>query len=150
MDTRMTNEERQAFLALPWVGVISIPEEGRGPLTVPVWYTYQPGGEVCVWTGESTRKCKLLHETTRISFCVQDPTPPYYKYVSIEGPFILDQIDPERDIHPMAIRYMGEQYGEKYYQDVCKDEGWKNSVLLRIKPERWYSVDYSKTVNPEN
>jgi hypothetical protein len=148
METKMTVEERQAFLAQVWVGIISIPEEGRGPLTVPVWYTYQPGGEVCVWTGENTRKCKLLQNAKRISFCVQDPTPPAYKYVSVEGPFTIGPVDPEGDIHPMAIRYYGEVNGEKYYQDVCKDEGWKKTILVRIKPERWYTVDYSKVGPP--
>ena len=45
MDTRMTMEERQEFLAKAWVGVISIAEEGRGPLTMPVWYAYHAQGE---------------------------------------------------------------------------------------------------------
>jgi hypothetical protein len=36
MDTKMTIEERQVFLAETRVGIISIPQEGRGPLTVPV------------------------------------------------------------------------------------------------------------------
>src|SRR5512135_2519696 len=106
----MTVDERQAFLAKAWVGVISIAEEGRGPLTVPVWYAYQPGGQVSIWTGLSTRRMKLLQKVNRISFCVQDPTPPNYKYVSIEGPFTIDDIVPDQDIRPLAIRYLGDEY----------------------------------------
>ena len=45
MPPAMTKEEREAFLADLHVGVISIAEEGRGPLTVPIWYSYEPGGE---------------------------------------------------------------------------------------------------------
>ncbi len=148
MDTRMTLEERQAFLAKTWVGIISVPEEGRGPLTVPVWYTYQPGGEVCVWTGTGTRRARLLGKVSRISFCVQDPTPPWYKYVSIEGPFTIRPVDMEKDIRPMAIRYYGPKNGEAYYQDVIKSDGGKNSVMVCIQPERWLTVDYSKTQEP--
>jgi hypothetical protein len=37
MSLAMTKQEREAFLAEVHVGVISIPEPGRGPLTVPVW-----------------------------------------------------------------------------------------------------------------
>ena len=39
----MTKEEREASLAHVHVGVISIPEEGRGPLTGPIWYAYELG-----------------------------------------------------------------------------------------------------------
>ncbi len=144
MDTRMTIEERQAFLAKAWVGIISISEAGRGPLTVPVWYTYVPGGEVCIWTGNKTRRMKLLANATRISFCVQDPTPPLYKYVSVEGPFTIRPVDLEKDIHQMAIRYYGPVVGEQYYQDVVKTDGAKDSVIVCIHPERWLTVDYSK------
>lgn len=144
MDTRMTNDERQAFLAETRVGIISIPEEGRGPLTVPVWYNYQSGGDVCVWTGGATRKGKLLRKARRISFCVQDPTPPVYKYVSIEGPFTIQPVDPERDILPMAIRYYGQKGGERYYAEVSQSDSWKNDILVRIHPERWLSADFGK------
>jgi len=46
MSLAMTKQEREAFLADVHVGVISIPEPGRGPLTVPVWYAYDRGGEL--------------------------------------------------------------------------------------------------------
>lgn len=60
MNTTMAKEEREAFLAEVRVGVISIPEAGRGPLAVPVWYLYEPGEDVRVWTGGQTRKAALL------------------------------------------------------------------------------------------
>ncbi|HSB67236.1 MAG TPA: pyridoxamine 5'-phosphate oxidase family protein [Anaerolineales bacterium] len=144
MDSRMTVEERQAFLAKAWVGIISIQRAGRGPLSVPVWYTYQPGADVCIWTGANTRKGKLLQKAKRISFCVQDPTPPAYKYVSIEGPFTIQPVDPESDIRPMAIRYYGPEEGESYYADVISSDNWKNDILVRIRPERWYTADFGK------
>ncbi len=145
MDTKMTIAERQAFLAETRVGIISIPEEGRGPLTVPVWYSYQPGGEVHVWTHKSSRKCKLLNITHRVSFCVQEPVPPFYKYVSVEGPFTIQPIDLEQDVHPMALRYYGLENGEQYYRSLDKTDLQENSILVCITPERWFSADYSKT-----
>jgi hypothetical protein len=48
MSLAMTKQEREAFLADVHMGVISIPEPGRGPLTVPVWYSCDPGGELRV------------------------------------------------------------------------------------------------------
>ncbi len=148
METKMTVEEREAFLTEAWVGIISIPEEGRGPLSVPVWYNYQPGGDVCIWTGAKTRKALLLKKAKRISFCVQDPTPPMYKYVSVEGPFTIGPVDLERDIHAMALRYFDAAGGEAYYKDVSQGENWKSDILVCIKPERWLTVDYSKLGPP--
>jgi hypothetical protein len=46
MSLAMSRAEREAFLADTHVGVVSISEDRRGPLTVPVWYRYTPGGEV--------------------------------------------------------------------------------------------------------
>ena len=46
MSLAMTKQERETFLADLHVGIISIPEDGRGPLTVPIWYSYEPGGEL--------------------------------------------------------------------------------------------------------
>lgn len=144
MDAKMSVEERQAFLAETRVGVISIPQEGRGPLTVPVWYSYQSGEQVRVWTNEKSYKAKLLLKARRISFCVQDTNPPNYKYVSIEGPFTIRPVDLEKDIHQMALRYYGPKYGERYYQDVRQGDSWKTNLLICITPEHWYSADYSK------
>jgi nitroimidazol reductase NimA-like FMN-containing flavoprotein (pyridoxamine 5'-phosphate oxidase superfamily) len=144
MDTRMSPDERQAFLAETRVGVISIPEEGRGPLTVPVWYSYQPGGEVRVWTSATSRKAGLLQEAQRISFCVQDTNPPNYRYVSIEGPFTIKPVDLERDIHSMAVRYYGIENGERYFSEVSQSDSWMKDLLVCITPERWLTVDYSK------
>jgi nitroimidazol reductase NimA-like FMN-containing flavoprotein (pyridoxamine 5'-phosphate oxidase superfamily) len=55
MSLIMTKQEREAFLADLHVGIISIAEEGRGPLTVPVWYAYDPGKDLRIMTGRDSR-----------------------------------------------------------------------------------------------
>src|SRR2546429_9697959 len=87
MSLTMTNEEREAFLADVHVAVISVAEDGHGPLVVPIWYSYEPGGEVRIITGRTSRKGKLLERAGRFSLCVQTETLPY-KYVSVEGPIV--------------------------------------------------------------
>lgn len=43
----MTPDERKAFLAGVHVGVLSVAAgDERGPVTVPLWYSYEPGGTV--------------------------------------------------------------------------------------------------------
>ena len=89
----MTKQERESFLADLHVGIISISEEGRGPLTVPIWYSYAPGGEVRVVTGGTSRKPELLRRARRFSLCAQTEALPY-KYVSVEGPIIAIEPTP--------------------------------------------------------
>jgi hypothetical protein len=140
----MTKAEREAFLADVHVGVISVEQPGRGPLTVPIWYAYEPGGEVHLVTGLGSRKGKLLERAGRFTLCVQTETPPY-KYVSVEGPILsLDPSDVERDVRPLAHRYLGSALGDQYVAATRDDPVAGGSVRVRMKPERWLSVDYTK------
>ena len=139
----MTQQEREAFLADLHVGVISIPDEGRGPLTVPIWYSYEPGGELRIVTGRTSRKAQLLQRARRFSLCVQTETLPY-KYVSVEGPVVaIEPADLERDRRPLARRYLGAQGGDRYIEMTREEH--VGSVLIRMRPERWLTVDYAKT-----
>ena len=102
MSLAMTKEEREAFLDEVHVAIISIPESGRGPLTVPVWYAFVPEGDFHIWTGGDSRKARLLREAGRFSLCVQQETPPY-KYASAEGPVVaIEPIQLERDLRPLV------------------------------------------------
>jgi nitroimidazol reductase NimA-like FMN-containing flavoprotein (pyridoxamine 5'-phosphate oxidase superfamily) len=136
--TSMTTEEKQQFLAGLHVGIVAIPEADRGPLCVPVWYDYRPGGELWFITGPESRKGRLLREGLRISLCAQTETPPY-RYVSVEGPIVA--LDAAREeLLPMAVRYLGEEMGRAY---VSGSEAGTD-VVVRIRPERWLAVDYGK------
>ncbi len=142
--TAMTKKERESFLADLHVGVLSIPENGRGPLTAPVWYTYDPGGEVRFTTERSSRKGKLLARGKRVSFVVQMETPPY-KYVSVEGPVTLvETADIERDVRPLAHRYLGKEIGDGYIDSFRGMYERGETILVKIRPERWLTVDYAK------
>lgn len=118
MSLSMTKKEREAFLADVHVGIISISEEGRGPLTVPIWYAYDAGGDLRIMTGRESRKGRLLARAGRFSLCVQTETPPY-KYVSVEGAIVSSEAaDIERDLRPLARRYLGEKIGDRYVEET--------------------------------
>ena len=101
MSTAMTKQERERFLADLHVGIVSVAEEGRGPLTVPIWYSYEPGGEVRVVIGGTSRKAQLLRTARRFSLCAQTEAPPY-KYVSVEGPIVAIETGKSRTRSPAA------------------------------------------------
>ena len=69
--TTMTKAEREAFLAEPRVGVFSVTEPERGPLSIPVWFHYEPGGVVRFTTGGGSKKAKLMRASGRASLLVQ-------------------------------------------------------------------------------
>ncbi|HTM10064.1 MAG TPA: pyridoxamine 5'-phosphate oxidase family protein [Verrucomicrobiae bacterium] len=142
MSLAMSKQEREAFLTGVHVGVISIPEEGRGSLAVPVWYDYEPGGDLRIATGRGSRKGRLLARAGRFSLCVQVEKPPY-KYVSVEGPVVsMEPTDIERDMRPLARRYLGQVGGDRFIEQMRSQLA--GNMIFRMRPERWLTSDFSK------
>jgi PPOX class probable F420-dependent enzyme len=144
MATTMSKQEREAFLAGVHVGVLSIAQEGEAPLAVPVWYSYTPGGEVHIVTGGSTRKAKAVRRAGQLSLCVQDEAPPY-RYVSVSGAVTtLDGVDVERDLRPLARRYLGLEGGDQWIEQNGGSSAGQGDVLIRMRPQSWLSADFGK------
>jgi nitroimidazol reductase NimA-like FMN-containing flavoprotein (pyridoxamine 5'-phosphate oxidase superfamily) len=142
--TRMTRSEREAFLAGVHVGILSLAEDGRGPLCVPIWYGYEPGGELWIVTERGSRKGRLLEKASRFSLCAQTEKAPY-KYVSVEGPIVgIDTAHVEEHERPLAHRYLGRAAGDAYIEQTGGSAARTDNVLVRMRPERWLSVDYAK------
>ncbi len=140
----MSREEREAFLADLHVGVLAIADGERGPLTAPVWYAYEPGGEIHIVTGDTSRKGRLLRPGLRVSLVAQTEDPPY-KYVSVEGPVVaIEASDREKHLRPIARRYLGTEFGDAYVDHAPERPEEGTSVLVRIQPERWLTVDYAR------
>jgi PPOX class probable F420-dependent enzyme len=137
-DLDMTVEERETFLADVHVGVLSISRSDKGPLALPIWYSYEEGDVIIGMAAESL-KAKLLRKAGRASITVQDETAPY-RYVMVEGPVTVGT--EERDPLVMPTRYLGPEMGKWYAeQNADSDE---ESVVVRLTPERWYTCDYNK------
>ncbi len=136
-DLAMTEDERQAFLADLHVGVLAVERSDGPPLAVPVWYRYSPGGDVELSTETGSVKGRLLRTAGRASLCVQKEDFPY-AYVSVEGPIAFDDPDHETRVD-IASRYLGPEMGKAYVEGTSGDD-----VLIRLTPERWFSVDYAK------
>ena len=134
----MTQSEREQFLSELHVGVLSIERPDGPPLTVPVWYIYEPGGELWFLTSLDSVKGRLLQQSMRFSLCAQSESLPY-KYVSIEGTATISPADKELHSRPMAHRYLGVKGGDSYVESESGD-----SVRVSTTPERWFTVDYSK------
>ncbi|UNO44077.1 pyridoxamine 5'-phosphate oxidase family protein [Streptomyces sp. MST-110588] len=160
----MPSDERERFLAGLHVGVLGVPDTRgaspsapasapestpasappsppRSPLLVPIWYRYEPGGEVVVQTARESIKARLIRQAGRFSLCVQDERAPY-RYVSVEGPVVqeTDPADPaERTA--LALRYLPEDEARAYLQGTA--DQLVQDVTFRMRPERWRSADFA-------
>jgi PPOX class probable F420-dependent enzyme len=140
MPREMTVPEREAFLADVRVGMLSVnDEEGRAPLTIPVWYGYD-SGLVTFVTGRRSRKTRLIERSGRIRLAVQQETPPY-RYVSVEGPVVaIEPVDVE-ELSTLRERYLGPEAARRARERSPEPD--PSEVTVRMRPERWRTEDYT-------
>jgi hypothetical protein len=143
----LTRPECEEFLSGLHVGVFSMADGERGPLTTPVWYTYEQSGDIVFSTRCETRKGRKLGLGARVSFLVQvegdiagGKLP---KYVRVEGPVVtLEPADLDRDLRPIVRRYLGQAIGDGYLAATRGDSA-KDELVVHIRPERWFSRDFA-------
>jgi PPOX class probable F420-dependent enzyme len=135
----MSAADREEFLTEAHVGVLSVTAGQAGrTLAVPVWYSYRPGGLLTVLTGRRTRKAEAIRAAGRFGLCVQDDSPPY-RYVSVEGPLLREEVPEPAERLALARRYLGPEGGDQYIADNPDPE--RENVAFRMRPEHWLSQD---------
>jgi PPOX class probable F420-dependent enzyme len=140
----MTKAQREEFLAGVHIGVLSVSRPGgAAPVVTPIWYGYEPGGDVVIITGRDMEKTRLARDHGEATLCVQTEELPYC-YVTVSGPAAVEDAVDQEFRRALAHRYMGPELGDAY---IAATEG-EDGVTLRIRPERWHTVDYSKEPPP--
>ena len=140
MSHAMTTTEREAFLADVHVGILGLTHDVTA-LAVPIWYSYEPGGDIWVITGAESIKGRALEATRRFSLCAQDETAPY-KYVTVTGEVFSVEPCPLESNRAMAHRYLGAEFGDLYVEANASRND--ENRIYRLRPDRWYTVDYAK------
>ena len=147
MPRALTADEREQFLAEPRIGVLSVTaEDGRPPLTVPVWHAYQPGGDLTFFTGtqgRTARKVKLLEKAGKVSFCVQKPDFPY-RYATVEATIVkADRSPAVADVVAITSRYLPPDAARGFAEsEVNRPDG--TFVLFHARPDRWSSIEFGE------
>lgn len=146
MPRKMTEDERQAFLAEARVGVVSVAsDDSRPPLAVPTWYGYQPGGDITFFTGTQghrARKTQLIEKAGVLSLTVQHGEFPY-RYVTVEGSVIQADRPPSAEqMLGVLRRYLPEEMAQGF---VNAELGRPASelVLFTVRPDRWLTAGFS-------
>ncbi|MGW1300307.1 pyridoxamine 5'-phosphate oxidase [Streptomyces sp. NPDC002514] len=140
----MSIEDREEFLAGMHIGILGVDDprgSGGGPLLVPLWYSYRPGGQVTIQTGRKTLKARLIRDAGRFSLCAQDEAAPY-RYVSVEGPVtaVTDPLPPAEH-EALAHRYLDTDTAAAYL--AANRRQLTDDVLIRMRPQRWRTADFS-------
>jgi PPOX class probable F420-dependent enzyme len=135
---KMTTDAREKFLSDVHVGVIAVERPDRAPLSVPIWYGYEPGGDVLLWTESDSLKHRLIRDAGRFAITAQDEQPPY-RYVTAEGDVTDIGSATDADVRQIAIRYLGEEAGNQFTDANLTS----TSIVIRMRPQRWLSFDYS-------
>jgi hypothetical protein len=149
MPRQMTEQERQQFLAEPRVGVLSVASDSdRPPLTVPLWYGYQPGGNISFFTGTQGRKARktgLIQKAGVLSLSVQREEFPY-KYVTVEGTVVQEDRPPSAEqMLAVAGRYLPEEAAQ-WFVEAELGRPSSELVLFTVRPDRWLTADFTDEV----
>ena len=145
MPRPLTEQERQAFLAEPRVAVLSIAGgNDRPPHATPVWYAYEPGGDLSFFTGTQgrrSRKAALIEQAGGVSLTVHRAEFPY-AYVTVEGTVVRTDRPPSADqMLAVVRRYLAVEAAQGFVAAELENPG-PDLVLFTIRPDRWLTFDF--------
>lgn len=135
----LTKEEREQFLSEPRVSALSVNGgDGRGPLTVPIWHYYTPGGLPWVLTGTGSRKHRLIEAAGCFSLMVERAEPTI-RYVAVDGP--VDRIEPSTfdQVIEITEHYLPPYRAKRYLEYARTALG--DQVIIYLQPAHWLSAD---------
>lgn len=135
----LTREEREQFLSEPHVAALAVAaaEEGRA-LVVPIWYSYEPGGDLWIMTGRHSRKGTSIAAAGRFSMMVERVRPTV-RYVSVEGPVIATRAATRELLVEISSRYLPPEKVDGYVDFAWREHG--EQVVIHMRPQHWLSAD---------
>lgn len=137
----LTQEEIESFLGQPLIAKLgTINEDGTIHLA-PVIFKYE-NGEFLIGTQDANRRVRNIKRALSVSLLIDDPRPPV-KGVLIYGKAELDYEDVLEKRTAILEKYNPREQAIQMAGMLCAK--WK-SVIIRIKPDRMVSFDYSKAL----
>jgi hypothetical protein len=138
-DNRLSVRDRELFLAEPHIAALSVSAgPDRGPLTLPIWYQYEPGGEAWVLTSAGSWKARLIEAAGRFTLMVERVAPTT-RYVSVEGPVTRTIPGTDELLLEISARYLPPDKVQDYIDFAKAELGEQIAIYLR--PQRWLTAD---------
>ena len=110
----------------------------RGPLTLPIWYQYTPGGQPWFLTGVGSRKHRLIEAAGYLSLMVER-VEPTVRYVAVDGAVARIDEGTDEQLVEMTKRYLPAEAVEPYLDMARREHG--PSVAVHLRPQHWFSAD---------
>ena len=135
----LSKTEREEYLSESHIAALSVAAGAdRGPLTVPIWYDYTPGGEAWVLTGATSKKAQLIRTAGRFTLMIEQSNPTI-RYVSVEGPVAREEPSTPELLRAMAARYLPPEKVDGYLEMGNREH--EENVVFYLRPEHWLSAD---------
>lgn len=130
---KMSHDETAAFMSQgARTGKLAVVRRDGSPHVTPIWFVLD-GDDLIFTTDQNSGKAHALRRDPRVSFVVDDETPPF-AFVLIDGTATISR-DPAELLHwatVIAGRYMGADRAEEYGHR----NGVPGELLVRVHPER--------------
>ena len=143
----MAGEEIERFLTQPFVGILSWTTLKGEVASSPVWHEYRDG-KIWIASSSAFAKARAIAKNPAVSFCVQDPEPPY-RYVSIRAAVTVhaDKDAAHALDARLAIHYLGPA-GGRYYSEFIAPTYPGEGRLLELVPKHVSSMDGTAGMDP--
>ncbi|HEX6542079.1 MAG TPA: PPOX class F420-dependent oxidoreductase [Ktedonobacterales bacterium] len=127
----------RAYLKVPRFGVFATTKRDGTPQQSVVWYDLD-GDDILMNTAVGRAKNSNLRRDERASLCIPDE----YRYVTLEGTveIIDDQATAQADIRRLAVRYRGEEKGNKQ-ADAIYSKQQRVTIRLKVQNIITYELD---------
>jgi PPOX class probable F420-dependent enzyme len=136
---RMTDDEIEALLAEPQVGVLCTVDSEQRPEGSPIWFEHAQG-KVAILVHRDSRKARSVRGNPNVSLTVDTRSAPY-RGVILRGTATVSGPDPTLR-RRLAHRYLGAQTGDRYLQSTAYLD--QEDALITMSVTSRYSWDYSK------
>jgi len=140
MPKRLSERERERFLAGRHVAVLVTLGPGGEPVPTPIWYLYRDG-RFYFRTELNAIKTKNIQRDPRVSICIQDERAPYRAVVAHGKAELGGNVDGLGDA--IARHYLGFVGAFGYRQAAQSRIEAGAEVTLTVQPERYVSFDFS-------
>jgi hypothetical protein len=137
-DSTFDQTAAETFLAEPLIGTFAVAAPEGPPAAVPAWYAYTPRGEVQVITEASSRKARLLADTSCATLVV-DAVEPRVRFVSVDLEVVDTRPATAGDRRALASRYLPEGALEGYL--AFAEAQLLDEVIVTLRPTRWRYAD---------
>jgi PPOX class probable F420-dependent enzyme len=137
MSIAMSNQEMIDFLSESNLARIATVKPSGAPHVSPVWYLWE-NNQLFIAIPRNSVKTRNIKKNNKVAVTIDSNIGP--KGIIIEGTAELEELGEEIELR-LIQRYVSPENLDKYVEYAHAD---LPSVLLRIRPEKTITWDYSK------